>query len=82
MFACSLFKRRADKNTPKTGIIKLKTVTFDTGLCAKSTPHNEYATADKRARYKSTQMDCTLEISTAPPNITPARTMKIPPAIN
>ena len=39
-----------ERMTPKTGVIKLNTVTFDTGLCFKRTPQSEYAIAERKAR--------------------------------
>ena len=40
----------ADKSTPKIGVVKPNTATFDTGLYFKRTPQSEYATADTIAR--------------------------------
>ena len=42
--------RTAESRTPKTGFMKPKTATRETGLAASVTDHREYAAAEMKAR--------------------------------
>ena len=68
--------------TPNTGVIKLNTLTFDTGLYLRSIPQRAYATADKKARYVRIPIPSKLSKLIVPPKIRPMTTIIMPPRIN
>ena len=75
-------RKISERIVPKMGVVKLYTVTRDTGLYLRSRPQSEYAIADRNIRYTSTKTPVGLPNETLPPKARPTATRNTPPTMN
>ncbi len=74
--------RSAERMTPKTGFIKPKTDTDETGLYFSRRLHSEKAAAEMKPRYRSIAAPEKLTLPILPPESAPTAVIKAPPVMN